>query len=99
MKATSTVEAKAGDYITPDEWTHGELLCPGDDFAPLRLPAGGVDVRGRPFYMLATRVQVTGSPHYNGPGGREWRSRARVTFIGDGEPDVVTGAWLMHDLA
>ena len=98
MKAAQTTEARVGDWITPDEWTHGESLCQGDEFAPLRLPAGGTDLRGRPFYMLAVSVKVTGAPHYNGRGGKEWRSRARVTFLGDGQPDVVTGAWLMHDM-
>lgn len=97
MKAGLTTAAQTGDWLVPDEWGHGEWLRQGDEFAPFRLPAGGTDLHGRPIYMLAVSVKVTGAPHYNGHGGKEWRSRARLTFLGDGQPDVVTGAWLMHD--
>ncbi len=78
-----------GAYVKPDGWTMGNTLSPGDDFSPYRLL---VNSNG-PIKSLAVRVDITGHRmRHTAAVGLAYR--CRITFVGDGEPDVVTGGWI-----
>ena len=85
-------EVKVGTYVVPDGWRGmGEKLESGlDGFCDYYLPTHS----GGPIKQVAVNVKVTGKL----PRRRQddfW-ARVQVTFVGDGEPNVVTGGWILY---
>lgn len=86
------VEVKVGSCIRPDGWRFGERLTVSDwNKAQFRLPTGS----SGPIKSLAVNVTIT---------GRTWQRRegdlwvrVRVEFVGDGEPSVFVGGWMLRD--
>lgn len=79
-----------GDFVRPDNWRCGETLqASADNFSALRLPT----CNGGPIKSLAVAVQVTGRMIHRETFGNSW-VRVRVVFLGDGEPNTVTGGRL-----
>ena len=86
------VEVKLGSCIRPDGWRFGERLTASDwNMAQFRLPTGSAG----PIKSLAVNVTIT---------GRTWQRRegdlwvrVRVEFVGDGEPSVFVGGWMLRD--
>lgn len=83
---------RAGRFVVPDRWIiGGKLREAGDGFSTYRLPTHN----GGPIESLACEVRITGRKiHYTDIGRR---IRCRITFPGDGEPDVTTGGWMFLD--
>ncbi len=82
--------AVIGDFLKPDNWRYGEILqASGDDFSALRLPT----CSGGPIRSLAVSVKVTGRLVHWQSFGNNW-VRAKITFLGDGEPNTTCGARL-----
>jgi hypothetical protein len=75
-------------YVKPDGWTFGSRLADGGSFSPFRLPTNS----GGPIKSLAVNVETTGRTLQRVQGER--MVRVRITFIGDGEPDTVSGGWM-----
>lgn len=86
------MEIEAGTLVITDARTRRgvfEALVASDwDGAPFRLPG--------PHGALAVRVEVTGRTVRHTVAGLAGVGvvRARITFVGDGEPDEVTGGWI-----
>lgn len=82
-----------GSYVeldTDSRHYFGEHLMACDDWdaAEFRIPVTSLRV------PAAVNVTVTGRTiQRRGPGGGRW-VRIRVTFVGDGEPNVNRGGWL-----
>ncbi len=82
---------RVGNYIQPDGWKIGNTLAPG-------LP--GLCS----FYLRTNNPIITHLACNIEPTGRVLRRRfdayymrVRIIFIGDGEPDVVCGGWILAD--
>jgi len=89
---------QVGDYVTPDGWKFGEHLTASDNYSDssfpgcqFRLPASG--------YSLAVNVTITGRNHFvcSYGTGPMYRSRAKIEFVGDGEPSTFTHGWVYHN--
>lgn len=87
------VKPEAGRGILVDGWN---TRCPSyledcevPEFAPLRLPSFNYnDVK------YAVRIEITGRKGQLQPyDDRHW-VRVKITFVGDGEPDTVSGGWM-----
>ena len=89
MREKYYIEPMPGDYVTPDGWNIGSNLMAGDGpegswpGCGFRLPSSGG--------LLAVNVKVTGNPYRD---WEQWKSRCQITFVGDGEPDKVTGGYM-----
>lgn len=81
------VTPRAGLCVRPDGWQFGEQLIEGDSFSTLRLRTGQ-----RVIESLAVEIAVTGRTLQRRY-GMCW-VRVRITFVGDGEPDVISGGWM-----
>lgn len=83
------VEPKVGKRIFPDGWNgwYGELI-PGDSFSPLRISTNS----DGPIKSLAVRIEVTGRTLTTKYSCRV--VRVKVIFVGDCEPDTVSGGWM-----
>ena len=89
------VTPAVGKRVIPDGWgnpgnTSGSLLIPCDDWdkADFRLPTGYHEFH----YDLAVNVEVTGRT-VQSKGGC-YVIRVKVTFVGDCEPDTISGGWM-----
>lgn len=78
-------------FVLPDQWSIGARLVECDwEAAPFRLPSVLHD------QAPAVKVEVTGrSLRWDNPFTMTPAVRVRVTFVGDGEPDEVSGGWMM----
>jgi hypothetical protein len=89
------VEAKVGSCIRPDEWSFGSRLVPSAwDRAQFRLPRPNA-FPGDPIQSLAVNVVVTGRTWQRREG--DYWVRVRIEFVGDGEPSVFVGGWMLRD--
>ena len=81
------VKPTVGTFVVCDEWAHGAVLNPCDDWdkADFRLP-GHV-----PF---AVNVVVTGRTLQNPFGLATTFVRCKVVFVGDCAPDVEVRGWM-----
>jgi hypothetical protein len=82
------VQPQVGLYVKPDGWAYGGRLIEGDSFSELRLTTNS----GGPITDLAVRIEVTGRTLQRKQGVRS--VRVRIVFIGDGEPDTITGGYM-----
>lgn len=95
------VTPRVGSFVEPDLWRMGEPLVVSDwDQAPFRIPTsmraeGAFLPTPSGFVEVAVNVEVTGRTVRRRPNRYGLWVRARITFIGDGEPDQVTGGWLL----
>ena len=86
--------AQKGEYLELDDWSLGNILHKDfTGFAPFRIWSP------RTQYYLAVNVQVTGKPRFAGSVADSplYKSRCKVIFKGDGEPDTVTRGWIYHE--
>ena len=78
-----------GTYVEPDGWSIGECLKVGlDGFCDFYLPTGytfGVT-------QVAVNIKITGRTPIRRLGS--YYRRVQITFLGDGEPNTVTGGWI-----
>ena len=78
-----------GTYVEPEKWGIGNLLKPGlAGFCDYYLPTNS----GGLIKELAVNVTITGRKRVHRQGS--YWGRVKVTFVGDGEPDVTTGGWV-----
>ena len=78
-----------GTHVEPEQWGVGNVLKPGlENFCDYYLPTNS----GGPIKEVAVNVEITGRTRIRRCGG--WYVRVKVTFVGDCEPDVVTGGWV-----
>jgi hypothetical protein len=80
---------KAGVYVRPDNWGYGSVLVADQTgLGAFRLPSNSY-----PDLAYPCNVQVTGRTVQRRDG--QYMVRVRITFVGDCEPDVVTGGWTL----
>lgn len=85
------VEVKLGSCVRPDGWRFGQrLIASAWDVARFRLPTGSAG----PVESLAVNVVATGRTWQRREGG--YWVRVRVEFVGDGEPSVFAGGWMLR---
>ena len=78
-----------GTYVKPDGWTYGSVLKPGlNGFCDYYLPTNS----GGPIKEIATNIIVTGRQRRRVMG--DWFVRAKIIFVGDGEPNTETSGWV-----
>ena len=78
-----------GTYVEPELWGIGNKLEPGlAGFCDYYLPTNS----GGPIKEIAVNIEITGRTRIRRSGG--WYVRAKVTFVGDGEPSTHTGGWV-----
>ena len=83
-------EVKVGTYVEPENWTCGDLLEEGlPGFCDFYLPTHC----GGPIKHVAVNVVITGHMPHRRLG--TFYRRVRITFVGDGEPNTVTGGWIL----
>lgn len=81
-----------GCYVRPDNWPLGNILAAGlDGFCSYYLPTNSLG----PIKSLAVNLMFTGKVTHRREGG--YYRRARLEFVGDGEPNTYTGAWVACD--
>jgi hypothetical protein len=79
---------KVGTYVRPDGWGLGNCLTAGlEGFCDFYLPTNS----GGPIKEVAVNVEVTGRTMQRREGS--YWVRVKITFVGDGEPDVVVRGW------
>jgi len=74
-------------YVEPDGWRFGGVV-----YRDATMPAPfdlRITTNNGFIFSLAVRVEQTGKVM-----NRHGMYRCRVTFVGDCEPDVVTGGWM-----
>lgn len=77
-----------GTYVEPEQWGIGNKLNAGlEGFCDYYLPTNS----GGPIKEVAVNVEITGRTRIRRSGG--YYVRVKITFLGDGEPDVITGGW------
>jgi hypothetical protein len=83
---------KVGTFVLPGSWSFGEKLTASDwDKAKFRLG------RRDGVQSVAVNVVLTGGTLQR-RSGNLW-IRAKITFVGDGEPDQVVGGWVLAETA
>jgi hypothetical protein len=82
---------QVGSHIQPDGWKIGNVLEAGlPGFCPFYLKTNNPIIT-----RLACNVELVGRVLRRRLG--DYYMRVRITFIGDGEPDVVCGGWIPAD--
>ena len=85
------VTPQVGRIVRPDGWTMYGRLIAGDSFSALRLTTNSYG----PVKDLAVKIEVTGRTLQRDPRDRSMRVvRVKVIFVGDCEPDIVSGGWM-----
>ena len=78
-----------GTYVKPDDWVYGSLLKAGlPGFCDYYLP---VNSNG-PIKEVAVNIEITGRSRRRLMS--DWYVRAKITFVGDGDPDVIVHGWV-----
>ena len=81
-------QIQVGQYVWPDGWKTGNRLQEGlEGFCPFYLPTNNPIVTS-----IACNVEITGRIPQKRFG--DYYLRAKITFIGDGQPDTVWGGWV-----
>ena len=89
------VEAKVGSCIRPDGWRFGSRLVPSDwDRAQFRLLRPNA-FPSDPIQSLAVNIVITGRTWQRRQG--DYWVRLRIEFVGDGEPSVFVGGWMLKE--
>lgn len=85
------VEVRVGSCIRPDGWRFSQrLIASSWDKARFRLPTGSAG----PIKSLAVNVVVTGRTWQRREG--DYWVRVRIEFVGDCEPSVFVGGWMLR---
>jgi len=89
------IEVKVGACIRPENWAFGSRLIPSDwNNAEFRLPRPNA-FPGDPIQSLAVNVVITGRSFQRREG--DYWCRVRIEFVGDGEPSVFVGGWMLRE--
>lgn len=77
-----------GTYVKPDGWHIGNVLKKGlDGFCDYYLLTNNNVIK-----ELAVNVEITGRTRRRISG--DYYVRVKITFVGDCEPDTVSGGWI-----